>query len=307
MIWPSERSDPKAVYSAPGKLMLLGEYGVLEGGRAMACAVNRRAIGLLNDAAPPPTPVIEAVLRLAEGAGYPRIGSLVSVDTRAFSDGRGLKLGLGSSSAVAVITAALATGSDDENTLDLAARAHRLATGGGSGVDVAACFSGGVIASSAQPAIITPLPSRIKGLELAVLYSGEPASTGELIKAAKAAPRWKDHAASFASLAEEGIQAWSYQQSDRFLSAVARAGRAYETLGREIGKPVVTEVMAAIMRYAGEANAAAKPSGAGGGDVMILFSRDPALADEIAEKTGARRVALAIDPAGLKREKAQNL
>lgn len=294
-----------STWSAPGKLMILGEYGVLEGGRAMVAAVNRRAIGKLAEAAPPPTAIVEAVLRIVEGAGYPRIGQGVSVDTRAFSDGRGLKLGIGSSAAVAVIAAALATGTDDENVLDLAVRAHRFASGGsGSGIDVAACFSGGVLASASQPAPLTPLPGRLRGIELGVLYSGDPASTPELIARAKACARWRDHAAAFASLAEEGIEAWSRQEADRFLAVIARAGRAYQSLAHDSGAPIVTEVIEAIMRLAGEASAAAKPSGAGGGDVVLVLSRDPDLADKIAEKTGARRVALAIDPAGLRREKS---
>lgn len=289
-------------WSAPGKLMILGEYGVLEGGRAMACAVDRRATGRFAEAAPPPTPVIEWVLRLAEAAGFPRAGSGISVDTRSFSDGRGMKLGIGSSAAVAIVASALATGDGDETALELALRAHKQAGGGGSGVDVVTCFSGGVIASASQPAIVSALPGRLRGLELAVLYTGESASTPELISRCKAAPGWKTHAAALARLADEGIDAWSKQQADRFLSVVARAGRAYQALGRDAGAALVTEPMEAIMRLAGEASAAAKPSGAGGGDVMLLFSRDPQLGASLAEKTGTHLVEIAIDPVGLKRE-----
>ena len=43
----------RRAWSAPGKVLLLGEYGVLAGGRALVAAVNRRALGTTNPAAPP--------------------------------------------------------------------------------------------------------------------------------------------------------------------------------------------------------------------------------------------------------------
>jgi phosphomevalonate kinase len=290
-------------YSAPGKLMILGEYGVVDGGRAMVAAVDRRAVGKLAEAAPPPTPVIAAVLRVAEGSGFPRIGAGISVDTRSMIDHRGQKLGIGSSAAAALVAAALATGTDDETALEIAIRGHRLAAGGlGSGVDVAASFTGGVIASATQPSVITPLPSALRGLTLSVLYTGEPASSSELVARAQAAPRWKEHARALSALAEEGIDAWSKQDATRFLSVVARSGRAMDSLGRDAGTPIVTPQIAEIMRLAGEAEGAAKPSGAGGGDVVVLFVRDRTISESIAQKTGATLVELEIDRVGLRRE-----
>ena len=138
--------------SAPGKLMLLGEYAVVDGGLAVVAAVNRRAVGVvLAEPDPAPSAVVQAVLTQAQAEGAV-VPPGVRIDTSAFHDAHGAKLGLGSSAAVAVITAALATGRGDDDVLDLAVHGHRAAAGGkGSGVDVAASFSGGVVATRAQP------------------------------------------------------------------------------------------------------------------------------------------------------------
>lgn len=121
--------------SAPGKLVLLGDYAVLAGGPALVAAVDRRAVGATGGPIPP-SAVVEAVLARAKlEGGRPE---LPEIDTRAFLDEHGQKLGLGSSAAVAVVTAALSLGRDDERILRVALEGHRDAAGGvGSGVDVA--------------------------------------------------------------------------------------------------------------------------------------------------------------------------
>ncbi|MEY4583034.1 MAG: hypothetical protein RL701_7737, partial [Pseudomonadota bacterium] len=42
--------SPKLVVSAPGKLMVIGEYAVLEGAEAVVAAVDRRAYASLREA-----------------------------------------------------------------------------------------------------------------------------------------------------------------------------------------------------------------------------------------------------------------
>ncbi|MEL6186908.1 MAG: hypothetical protein AAFU79_19970, partial [Myxococcota bacterium] len=114
-------------WSAPGKLVLLGDYAVLEGARALVAAVDRRAVGRV-DAEGPRTEVVEAVLARAraEGAGVDG----VRIDTAGFLEPGGQKLGIGSSAAVAVVTAALARGRGDELTFEVALEGHRDAAGG---------------------------------------------------------------------------------------------------------------------------------------------------------------------------------
>lgn len=290
------------VFSAPGKLMLLGEYVVLEGGTAMVAAVNRRATGRVTPDAPRPSPVVKAVVETAVGVGYDAPAGIV-IDTEAFHDADGVKLGLGSSAAVAVLTAALTTGRGDDDTLRVAIDGHRAAAGGkGSGVDVAACFSGSVIATRRQPAPVDPLPSRMRGLTLSVLATGTAASTPDMVKRCQAGPRWSEWMAVLGPLATQGVEAWRSQDSLRWRTIVAKYGRAMKQMGDDAGVPVVTDQIDAVMRLAGEQQGAAKPSGAGGGDVVLVWHEDPSVAARIAEETGCQVVDLEIDPRGLSRK-----
>jgi phosphomevalonate kinase len=281
--------------SAPGKVMLLGDYAVLAGGRAMIAAVNRRAVGRIVEQGRP-SEVVGAVLARA---GRPELQ--LEIDTASFYDGE-LKLGLGSSAAVAVVTAALATSSEDERTFAIALEGHRDANEGkGSGVDVAACFHGGVIATARQPAEVERLPSRIEELHFAVLFTKKSASTKDFVKACVDAPEWALRARALRELTDDGMQAWLRQDCARFLAIVARYHRAMKELGESAKVPIVTEELDAIARYATEGGGAAKPSGAGGGDIAVMWSADPELPDRVADKAGVQRLDLEIERQGLRR------
>lgn len=285
-------------WSAPGKLVLLGDYAVLEGSRALVAAVDRRAEGQI-DAETPPSEVVAAVMETARAAGYEP--EPVRIDTAGFLEADGQKLGIGSSAAVAVVTAALATQRGDQETFQIALDGHRAAAGGvGSGIDLAASFHGGVIATRQQPAPVEAFSSRGPGLHMEVVYANESASTSELVRACRAAASWPKWVGVLEGLAEAGIAAWAHGKAEAFLSVVARYGRAMEGMGKDADVPVVTETIHALMKYAEEAGGAAKPSGAGGGDVVLVFGREPGLGARVAERAGARPVELGIDPAGLR-------
>lgn len=282
------------IASAPGKLVLLGDYAVLEGARAMVAAVDRRALGRL-DPSGPSSEVVDAVLARAGR------GRRVRIDTSGFLEPSGDKLGVGSSAAVAVVTAALATEHADAACFEHALEGHRDAAGGvGSGIDVAASFHGGVIVTGAQPAPVERLAPVCGGLHLAVLYANQSASTKRLVSACRASPSWPRWSSALGALSEAGIEAWAGGDEAGFLSVVAEYGQAMGQMGEEAGVAVVTPTIQALMDEAEAAGGAAKPSGAGGGDVVVAFSSDPQLGTRLAERTGARRVDLRIDPVGLR-------
>lgn len=209
--------------SAPGKVVVTGEYAVLDGGPAVVMAVDRRAKvcvsageggwhrlsapGLLDGTV---DFVVDRSGEVKERAGSSRAAvdlSLVAevmkaagahrreplrldLDTRPFfREGvEPRKLGFGSSAAIAVaLTAALMH--DDEQQQDLlrtAVSAHRAWQGGrGSGVDVAAAVQGGVLAfrAAADPAV-EPLRWP-DGLHYRLLWSGRPASTRAKVRQLK--------------------------------------------------------------------------------------------------------------------------
>src|SRR5262249_62153527 len=72
-----------------------------------------------------------------------------------------------------------------------------------------------------------------------------------------------------------------------FLQAVDRSGSLLEQLGREIGLPITTPALARLVAAARRAGAAAKPSGAGGGDWGIAFATSPAQAAAVRAAWGA--------------------
>ena len=206
------------VASAPGKLVLLGEYAVLEGAPALVLAVDRRACVSVTPSGHgsweivSPTLDLRARLRLLGGKAawidaeppelawiatllsrFPQIERLpacrIELDSDAFyldHAGARAKLGLGSSAALAVaLLGALHTLAKSATpTLDEAIHAHRaIQHGRGSGIDIAASLSGGLscFRLGGETARIEPmkLPD---GLRWCCVYSGRPASTGAMLE-----------------------------------------------------------------------------------------------------------------------------
>jgi len=129
---------------APGKLVLSGAYAVLSGAPALVAAVDRFALADGDRLAEWATPEVRAALASDQAPWF---------DASALrKDGK--KLGLGSSAAILVASlAALEVPGDAElSDRELCARvyqrallAHRMAQGGGSGIDVAASAHGGLL------------------------------------------------------------------------------------------------------------------------------------------------------------------
>ncbi|MEM7677574.1 MAG: hypothetical protein AAF449_16365, partial [Myxococcota bacterium] len=246
--------------SAPGKMVLIGDYAVVDGHLALVAAVDRRAVGRRVSAGQgAPSEVVNGVLGRIHS---PQVApDEVLVDTSTFVDPDRGKLGVGSSAAVAVVTAALGTGRGDESTFKAALEGHRDANDGqGSGIDVAASFYGGVIATRAQPNEVHPCPSRIRNLHLSVLYAGAPASTKSLVAACRASAEWSKWMNVLGPLAEQGVDAWYKQDQTRFMGIIARYGRAMAQMGRDAGVEIVTDTIQAIMDAAAKTGGAAKPS-----------------------------------------------
>ncbi|HET8699764.1 MAG TPA: hypothetical protein VFO94_19930, partial [Gammaproteobacteria bacterium] len=173
------------VARAPGKLVALGEYAVLDGAPALVLTVDRYAAASIEPAAGPDcrlTTLMPAADERRFAAGRPSGVPLVdlvsgasaafgalppwqgTLDSRAFF-GAGSKLGLGSSAAALCAWAgafrafAASTGVDaPPPTARELIELHRAFQGGrGSGLDVAASYTGGAIvyrlAGSSEPQI----------------------------------------------------------------------------------------------------------------------------------------------------------
>jgi phosphomevalonate kinase len=203
------------------------------------------------------------------------------------------KLGLGGSAAAAVASAAALLG---EVGVDLGqagpraewlgpiAAAHRASQGGtGSGGDVAAALWGGVVSFTPEGMRVVPFHLG-PGVTIVLADSGGGARTAPLARAALATgvpPALRDAAPALAAALASGDPRALRAAVDLHVRGMADLGAA---VGQELLPPSFRRV-AAICAVRG---AAAKPSGAGGGELAVAFTPDP---DTAARTVAALRAA----------------
>jgi phosphomevalonate kinase len=290
---------------APGKLVALGEYAVLEGAPALVLAIDRYAVATLEPsrdgechlrtrmaeqrdrsfpvAAPSGAELVDTVIASATAA-QPWNGML---DTSAFFAGDA-KLGLGSSAAAlcawaGVWAAYVARGSARPDT-SLAALVglHRALQGGrGSGIDVAASLTGGAVEFRLDVARAPHVGSVLlpNGVGFAGIFAGRSASTPEFVAHFRAfqVARPAEAAALLRRLsatAEAGCAAARGGAAEAFIEAIADYGRGLRDLGEAIGADIVTAEHRQIGEHARRHGVAYKVSGAGGGDLGLACALD---------------------------------
>ena len=302
---------PKANIIAPGKVMLIGEYAVLEGASAVVMAVDRHVV-LYPSKSPATGLVAFARERAAMALGLDASAEGFEADSRAFYDGSA-KLGLGSSAAVCVASVAslfFQAGRDiyeDATRRDifrLAFEAHNAFQGErGSGADVAAsCLGGTLVVEMGNPKgqWNPPVPIR-----LVFLWSGHVASTPALVQAVRESHKVArdQYAMLVARMAEAADGFVAASNLTQLLACIAEYGALMAELGKHAGVPIVTEEMAQVIALARRSGGAAKPSGAGGGDIMVAaFEPDADVLPFLAQagKMGMVPLCLAQDRQGVR-------
>lgn len=309
------------VATAPGKVLVAGEYAILAGYPAVVAAVDRRVRATIGGGKRPGTsPFLEAVratlaTRLGADAPATLAAARVSVESDALGR-RGKKLGLGSSAAVttAAVAAALGPHTPLATVHALAHEAHGAAQAPrgarGSGADIVACVFGGVSRVHALP----PTPEQPhpplahvplvwpKALPLVLLWTGAPADTPTLVAAVKrfAAANPTAHAACVAAL---GAVAEGFSRAlapgvtpdpAKVISLVDDGARAIARLGTNCGTALVPPTFDALAAEARRLGGAAKPTGAGGGDLFLAVVPSP---DAVAPLLAAARP-LGLSPVG---------
>lgn len=284
------------VVVAPGKIFLVGEYGVLEGGSAVLTAVTCNAVAqYIPGLEPASTIVKEAVERsrvaLGELSDALPAGSVL-VDTGQFRRGES-KIGVGSSAATAVAAVGAVyeycgrpvTLHRDE-IFTIADEAHRAAQGGvGSGADVAVATYGGYLHFQRPEggAVLREALPAPEALSLVVFFSGQPASTVQMVRSVMALktdtpPLYKWLMDELKTLGGRFVSALG---SGNVAGVLAATNAYHETLlelGNSARLPIVTPVFEAAAQLARSLGGAAKPSGAGGGDLGIALFADAASA-----------------------------
>jgi phosphomevalonate kinase len=336
--------------SAPGKIVLVGEYAVLGGAPALVMAADRRAevrvqssgqaastmhsrggaVGTSQYRFDQPAtrpgsaqPLIDAILNelgaelgLAEAPPF-----AAELDTTAFiedsPDGERHKIGLGSSAALTVAFAsALAEytgrlkGQEQHWIGRLIAVHRRFQSGRGSGLDVAASLSGGVISYRMNGAVDRPAVMQRRlpdSFHLLTIWVGRSASTDvaltRLDRWRREEPLAHEQAlrelAEIATAADDAVIAGD---GERLLSAIASYGDSLHRFGAASGIEIYSAEHRHLASLAQEHGAVYKPCGAGGGDIGIACSDDASSLEalhESVEEAGFRALALGIDPVGL--------
>lgn len=315
--------------SAPGKAVISGEYAVLGGAPALSMALDRRArVHVLGsdspehvlsapgfsdgpfrfraandssvewlDALPAANAfaLFEAVWRCV-GVSSER-GLVIELDTREFADvASGMKLGIGSSAALAVaLTAALmalpgAPEWQDRPVADCALAAHRaFQNGKGSGVDVATAIAGGLIAfrrnADARPLC---LPD---GLHYHFFWSGRSAKTASKIDALAIAENRAGVTAADRDLiaaAESLPEVIAAGSAVPFLAGLQAFVQALSNFDQEHGLGIFAAGHRALADFAQTCRELVyKPCGAGGGDIGVAMSTSTAALQRFARRAVA--------------------
>ena len=309
------------VASAPGKIVLSGEYAVLDGAPAIVMAVDRRARVAIADVdgdvsrvrAPGYTDetgrfeTIDGELRWHDGQSVFGIvdsvwratdafqagGQIIDLDTSEFIDSRRCrKIGIGSSAALTVaLSAAVKASTDIGIIMTIAQRAHADLQGGvGSGVDIACSLSGGLIDYRMEGASATPLDWP-DGLSYRVIWTGVAASTRDKISKLNAGIS-KPSRVRLVSASEDMANAWHSGDVDQILKEY----RGYNehlrqfSVDHELG--IFDAGHEALWVAANEADLTYKPCGAGGGDVGVLLGTDDVVLDSFIDKLASNYVLL---------------
>ena len=280
--------------SAPGKAFLIGEYAVLEGAPALVTAVDVRAVAHDCDLPDRPAPsdlslAAHASVRdhLSSGTATDfALGELPSVDSGPFSRGE-RKLGFGSSAAVAAAVVGfhlqeaghdLTRADTRALALQLARAAHHQAQGGGSGGDVAAAVLGGSLrfTRDADPVVL----AHPGWLHVGFVDVGAPAHTASFVRkvqhAAAADPHAHARAIDLLTAASHDFLAGYVLDAAPGMAAIRRATEQHNlglaALQALSGAPILPPTITAVTELARALGLAAKPTGAGGGDLVVIFA-----------------------------------
>jgi phosphomevalonate kinase len=307
------------IATSPGKLLLAGEYAVLDGSSALLVAVDRRAVAHARRGPRGSSPLFVALAAELErrfGASDPRaVRALdIEVDSSRLFDGPH-KLGLGSSAATTVAATAFALGSiaARDELLAIATAAHAAAQArrgaAGSGADIAACVYGGTL-EFARDAGVTRLtwPSSV---HLLAFFTGQSADTptlvGRVAAARVQAPAAVDAAlAAVASAARAACQACATSAPElagpALLAALALAANATDQLAAATGVALVPACVRAVRTRLAALGGTAKTTGAGGGDVAIVVvpaAEDATNVTRWIIEAGGMPLDLAVDETGV--------
>lgn len=301
--------------SAPGKIVLSGEYAVLDGALGIAMALDRRAVvrsrTIDSDHSEFASPafteqvgkcdirtspirwaggakeysLVDAVLRRMRVASQSNVS--MRLDTSAFVDAAtGQKLGIGSSAALCVALVQALNGEADLEGIALLA--HRdFQSGIGSGIDIACSVQGGLIRFSMQEADTMSLQWP-EGLVYRVLWSGTAADTRQKIaRLNSTAVRGEFPSRQrLGEASNEMAACWQSLDTTAVLAGYVEYLSALAAFDEDYALDIFAAGHRELAHAAQDMGLIYKPCGAGGGDVGILLGDDNEQLDEFFAQHG---------------------
>ncbi|MDG2107099.1 MAG: hypothetical protein P8J74_00420 [Woeseiaceae bacterium] len=291
------------VATAPGKVVLSGEYAVLDCAPAICMAINYRARATISVR-------VDGFSRV-ESKGYVSergefqstdsgirwqigrksfividtvwqavnigkdTGRDIHLDTTSFIDSLTLqKIGVGSSAAISVALTAAVMGCADIATIGmLAHKAHKELQGGiGSGVDIATSLQGGLIEYRVEDNAVKIL-SWPNGLSYRLIWTGTPAITRDKLAQLNMGVS-KPSRVRLADASESMACHWQSGDPVRVLNGYRDYCEQLREFSDDYKLGIFDMGHDELWREAKARNLIYKPCGAGGGDVGILLGLD---------------------------------
>jgi len=317
--------------NVPGKLIILGEYAVLEGADALVSSVNRYVIVEIstpeddvcqissnlisrplcfkvdkNGNCDPEQNQSEQLISTMKFSlaiitricshiaqiGLPIHPFIIKIDTSQFYFGEN-KLGLGSSAALTVALIVSIVNhigiekkvfTDKYDMFRFACDTHFFAQGNkGSGIDIAASVFGGVniynMNTSGQEGRsqqISPV-SDLPGLFLLPVWSGISVSTRELLSQVEGfkalhKSEYNEVMLKLLTLSASGCETYTAKNLSDFLDILQDYYNVLKDFSEMSKIPIISDIHKKIATIVSNTDGVYKPSGAGGGDLGIVFS-----------------------------------
>jgi len=328
----SNRTSLSVTASAPGKIVLSGEYAVLDGAPAICAALDRRARVDVSrngeDHHVVTAPEFSAIRGeflavdgdlqwLAGGDEFRLVGDVwctanvnppaslsLRLDTSEFVDvEKGLKIGVGSSAALttALAAALCEVAETDADATRVAFAAHRqFQRGLGSGVDVACSSAGGLIEYRMGGESIVQLDWP-DGLAYALFWSGVAVGTGAKIERLDSQVP-KPSRAALVYAARRVAAVWRNGSAAGIMDEYRDYTEVLREFSIDHGLGIFDSGHAEMAELADAAGLVYKPCGAGGGDVGIVFANsEEAIASLVEQELPQqiRRINARLDPLGV--------
>ncbi|GAA5521379.1 hypothetical protein LQ318_06500 [Aliifodinibius salicampi] len=330
-------ADSTITVKTPGKLILLGEYAVLEQAPALVATVNKFCTIKLrpsqNDVFRIEAPNLDIPdfsfllsekgdISLTNGHTELQRNQLnfvlsvlkyirqkldknvpafdISIDTADFFHPiSGKKMGLGSSAALTVallsaIEELLNSTFSSTDFFQKALHAHRYAQGKiGSGVDIAASSTGGII-QYRMPELIEGTNEEIQqvhwpnDLYMLSIWTDKSVSTRTMVRKMrtfrmKETAMYKGIMNEMADLSEAGCRAFRLGNTKKFLDVIEAFGNIERKLTNHSKADIFSSVHEQIAKIVINKGGYYKPSGAGGGDIGTAFCRSSETCKSISE------------------------